>query len=183
MIRGLALVACLLLSFVWSGYSVADTQAWTTSSSKDEMSGEQSSFATSPVTLSTRPMAFPYNGTKAWLGVGCNMSIEWVFVGFTKAPNLNNTKLGDGYNVIEADIKWDNFLGYAVLTQKWGASFLHFNYDYTTDAIEKIVSFNTAMLELDWHGQQPVHFQFTLRGSSAAVAEIRRKCSKYSRRD
>ena len=43
---------------------------WTQSTSKDEMTGKRSAYASSPIAIPTRKMGFPYSDTHAWLGVG-----------------------------------------------------------------------------------------------------------------
>jgi len=150
--------------------------AWTTSTSKDKMTGKVSAYASSPITVPSKKMGFPYADVNAWLGVGCNKSDEWVYVGFNSAPNLANTETKDGYNLIQTRIKWDGAVKNTTLTQDWQASFIHFRND--NSAISKIVSLKTALLELQWHGEQSTYFEFSLNGSSAALKKIRAKCSQ-----
>jgi len=149
---------------------------WTTSTSKDKMTGKLSSYASSPIAIPSRKMGFPYADVHAWLGVGCNKNDEWVYVGFNSAPNLANTETKDGYNLIKTRIKWDGAVKNATLTQDWGASFIHFRNG--NSAISKIVSSKSALLELQWHGEQSAYFEFSLNGSSAALKKIRAKCSQ-----
>lgn len=150
---------------------------WRTFESEDEMTGERSAFATSPRSSSRRPMEFPYQGARAWLGVGCDKNSEWAYIGFTKTPNLNNTETKDGYNLINTRVKWDDSVIRTSFTQDWGADFLHFRAD--SAAIQRLMAAREMLLELDWHSQRPVHFPFTLRGSSKAIGAIREKCSNY----
>ena len=150
---------------------------WGNTQSKDEMTGKRSSYATSPTVGPNAPMDFPYQDTKAWLGVGCDGGSEWAYIGFSNSPNLNDTETEDGYNVIRTRFKWDDTVETDTLTQKWGAKFIHFQ-DYRS-AISHIASASVAVLELDWHGQRPVHFEFSLRGSSSALARMRNECSNY----
>jgi hypothetical protein len=120
-------------------------------------------------------MNFPYSDVKAWLGVGCDGSNEWAYIGFNKSPNLVDTETEDGYNTIRTRIKWNDSIQKVTLIQEWGASFIHFQND--RDAISKIVSSNSALLELKWHGQQATYFKFPLDGSSAALKSMRSKCA------
>ncbi|TLM63963.1 MAG: zinc ribbon domain-containing protein [Deltaproteobacteria bacterium] len=155
----------------------APEPTWETFSSKDEMTGKRSSYATSPTITPKNPMAFPYQDTTAWLAVGCNKGSEWAYIGFSKAPNLNDTETGDGYNVIKTRFKWNNTVETAEFIQKWGGESIHFeNAKY---AITHIASSSVAVLELDWHGQRPVHFEFPLHGASAALLKIRSECKSY----
>lgn len=150
--------------------------SWTNSTSKDEMTGKLSAYASSPISIPTRKMEFPYGNVHAWLGVGCDGKNEWAYIGFNSSPNLADTETEDGYNIIKTRIKWDNAVENVVLTQNWGASFIHFRNDGA--AISKIATSNSALLELKWHGQQSTYFEFSLNGSSAALKEMRAKCSK-----
>lgn len=149
--------------------------SWRTHVSKDEMTGKKSSYANSISVSSTQEMDFPYHDVKAWIGVGCNGSNEWVYVGFTKSPNLNNDETEDGYNLIKTRIKWDDRVDTATLTQDWGDKFLSFSYD--KPAISNILKSNSVMLELNWHGSGRTFFKFPLNGSSAAIKTIRQNCS------
>lgn len=153
--------------------------SWTTSTSKDKMTGKMSAYASSPIAKPIKKMEFPYSDVHAWLGVGCNNENEWVYIGFNNAPNLANTETEEGYNVIRTRIKWDNEIEGVVLTQDWGASFIHFRND--NSAISKIAASSSALLELQWHGQQSTYFEFSLNGSSGALKEIRGKCSSYQK--
>lgn len=165
-------------SSVSSGSNTAKTPPpppkWHSFDSKDEMTGKVQGFAASPRVSSTRPMEFPYSGTQAWLGVGCDGKSEWAYVGFTDSPNLNDTDTKSGYNVVTTRVRWNETVQTTKFTQKWGAKFLHF--DSYPAAIAKIAGNSTMLLELNWHGQQRVHFEFTLNGSSDAIAKMREIC-------
>ena len=148
--------------------------SWRTQTSQDEMTGKSSAYAVSPRVRPKSPMEFPYSDTQAWLAVGCDNDSEWAYFGFTNAPNLNNTDTEDGYNVVRTRVRWNDTVQTTAFTQKWGDSFLHFR-DYGA-AIAKIAGSSSVMLELDWHGQRPVHFEVSLNGSSKAIQDMRSKC-------
>jgi len=150
--------------------------SWGSATANDEMTGKFSAYASSPTVQPTKRMSFPYGAVNAWLGVGCDSENEWVYIGFNSAPNLTNDETEDGYNLIRTRMKWNNEIGNVVLTQKWGAKFLHFR--NASLAITNIAASSTALLELQWHGEQPAHFKFTLNGSSKALSEIRAQCKK-----
>lgn len=149
---------------------------WNTSISKDEMTGQRSSYATSTTVRPTKIMSFPYGDTVAWLGIGCDGESEWVYIGFSDSPNLNGTEIEDGYNRIEARVKWNDSVEQAALTQKWGDRFIHFNDD--DSAIANIVKSNYLLVELDWHGSGMTYFRFPLGGSAAALEKIRGACKR-----
>lgn len=150
--------------------------AWTHFTSKDEMTGKLSAYASSPKVSPNSRMDFPYADTKAWIAVGCDNKSEWTYFGFTNAPNLNDTDIQDGRNIVRTRIRWDETVENTSLTQKWGAAFLHFRNGKS--AIARIAGSKSVLLELDWHGQSSVYFKFTLNGSSKAIKDIRKLCSK-----
>lgn len=147
---------------------------WDVSTSTDEMTGEKSSYCSSPIASPTKTMDFPYSDTQAWLGIGCDGNSEWVYIGFTNQPNLIDTDTEDGYNVISTRVKWNDNVVNQQFTQTWGAKFLHFNNDKTV--IENIMKSNTLLVELNWHGNGKTYFKFNLLGSSKAISQMRAKC-------
>lgn len=149
--------------------------AWRTQSSKDEMTGKIQYYAASPSTSATKLMDFPYADTTAWLGVGCSADSEWVYFGFTNAPNLTNDENEDGYSYIDARVKWDDIIESTRLNQTWGEKALHFSVDDA--AIVNILKANKVLLELEWHGNGATYFEFTLNGSTKSLNEIRSKCA------
>lgn len=154
--------------------SVPKVPEWSTSSSIDEMTGESMHFAHSPTVNPTRVMSFPYSDVRAWFGIGCDSENEWAYVGFNSSPNLANDETRDGYSLIRTRIKWDETLEKVELTQNWGAKFLNFRNDRYV--IQQVMKSKEALFELQWHGEQPVYFKFSLNGSSSAILEIRNKC-------
>ena len=163
----------LLLGFLFILSGQMNAQ-WDVSTSKDEMTGDVSSYCSSPSTTSTKTMSFPYSDTRGWIGVGCDGNSEWVYVGFTEAPNLQNTSIGDGFNSISTRIKFDDNVETVRMTQKWTSKFIHFNND--KDIIEKIINSNTVLIELDWYGEGSTYFRFNLGGSTKAINQIRQSC-------
>ena len=153
--------------------------SWQTFTSKDEMTGEFQAFAGSPRAKATPRMTFPYSDVESWVGVGCDKKSTWAYIGFSKSPNLSETKTENGYNIVTTRIKWDDAVSNISLNQDWGSKFLHFTDDQ--DAILKIQSSNKLKLELKWHGQQSVYFEYTLNGSSKAIAETSSKCAAASK--
>ena len=120
-------------------------------------------------------MGFPYGDTQAWLGVGCDGENEWAFFGFSNAPNLTDTEIEGGLNVIRTRVRWDDQVETTEFTQKWGASFIHFRKGRA--AIAKIAASSTVLLELSWYGGR-TYFSFSLNGSSAALAKARANCQR-----
>ena len=148
--------------------------AWTTSISKDEMTGKKRAYAHSDTTTPTRQMGFPYANVTARLTVGCNDKSEWAYFNFTETPDLLDTSTEDGYDTFDSRIKWDDLVSNVKMMQTWGASSIHF-WDYKS-AISKIAESNTVLLELNWYGEGRAYFKFSLSGSSSALAKIRRAC-------
>jgi RNA polymerase subunit RPABC4/transcription elongation factor Spt4 len=155
---------------------VAEEPRWETSTDTDKMTSKQQFFATSPTINSTEPMASPYHDVKSWIGIGCDSKSQWVYFGFSTAPNLLNTETHDGYNGIRARIKWDGSIAVEELTQKWGAAFLHF--DNAAHAISKLTTSKSVLLELDWYGQNKVYFEYPMTGATEAIKGLRANCMK-----
>ena len=156
--------------------AVPPKPAWVTSVSQDEMTGKFTAFAHSPRTYPSKRMGFPYHDVNSWMGVGCDAENEWVYLGFNDSPNLSKDTTESGYNLIKTRIKWDDNVEDISLTQDWGAKFLHFKDDSIVTS--KIAASSTALVELQWHGEQATYFKYSLNGSSKAISEIREKCSK-----
>lgn len=149
--------------------------SWSTFTSKDEMTGKLSAYAHSPKAYPSKKMGFPYSDVNGWMGVGCDSENEWVYFGFNSAPNLTKDKTKDGYSLIQTRIKWDGQVEDVSLTQDWGDKFINFRNGVS--AISKISASSKALLELQWHGEQPTYFEYPLNGSSKAISEIRAKCA------
>lgn len=147
---------------------------WENTTSVDKMTGAKEFYATSPITRASEPMSPPYGDVRAWLGVGCNQKREWAFVGFSTAPNLTDTQTKSGYSEISTRLKWDDSVQSVQLTQEWGSKFLGF--DESHQAISRMTSAKTALLELAWYGQNHPDFNFPMDGATAAIASIREQC-------
>lgn len=147
---------------------------WRTNTSKDEMTGELKAFAHSPIAYPKKRMSFPYSDVTTWMGVGCDGSNEWAYFGFSDSPNITNDENKDGYSIIKTRLKWDEQIEDATLTQDWGDKFLNLRND--AYIISKIETSDSVMLELKWHGEQSVHFEYSLRGSKKAITDIRSMC-------
>ena len=150
--------------------------SWHTFTSKDEMTGKFSAYATSPRVYPSPQMSFPYQKVSSKMTIGCNSTSEWAYFSFESSPNLTKDETKDGYNLISTRIKWDDSVENVQLTQDWGARFIHFLNGQ--NAITKIENSNTAKLELNWHGERPTYFEYTLNGSSTSLKEIRSLCAK-----
>ncbi len=148
--------------------------SWSTYTSRDEMTGRLSAYAKSPATEPLVPMDFPYRAVRSQMGFGCDGITEWMYITFTQAPNLDDTDTRDGYNAITTRFKWDDDLRQELFTQKWGSKVLHFR--GSAGAIWNALRSRRALLELKWHGQNSVHFPYSLNGSSKAISQARADC-------
>ncbi len=119
-------------------------------------------------------MDFPYSDTVAWIGVGFKNNREWIYIGFSVSPNLNDTRTEDWYNVIKTKIKINDKINDVTLTQDWGDKFLSFLYGEQT--IKDIESGDKLLITLNWHGNGTVYFNFDLKGSSKALKIMRKEC-------
>lgn len=148
---------------------------WKISSSVDEMTGKTSYYAISPKISPTKPMDSPYDDVMAWFGVGCSESFEWAFIGFSTAPNLENTEIEDGYDRISTRVKWDDSIEEITLIHYWGNKFIRFLFDALI--IENLESHDTLLLELEWYGEGNVYFKFPLAGGAEGIKTILTNCT------
>lgn len=152
------------------------TPSWRNFSSTDDLTGARQFFSSSPRTTSSRRMNFPYTDTESWIGVGCDDASEWVYVGFSNAPNLtNNDPQSGGYSRVPARVRWNESVENINMTQEFGAAFIHFQQD--ANVIQKMADSNSFLLELSWYGEGSVVFDYSLNGSSSAIESMRTSCN------
>jgi hypothetical protein len=159
-----------------SSKSAKPQTSWSVGTIRDEMTNKLSAYAMSDSVDPTKPMGFPYSDVSARLGVGCDGSSKWAYIGFSSAPNLSNDETEDGYNRLKTRIKWNERVKDIYFTQKWGAKSLHF--EAGEAAINSISTSNTVMIEIPWHGEGLVRFNFPLNGSTAAITDMKSKCKQ-----
>jgi hypothetical protein len=123
-------------------------------------------------------MNFPYKDTEAWVGFICDGKNEWVYLGFSKTPNIVDTETGDGYNYFSTRLKWGDEIKNARFSQKWGSSYINFRDG--RDALKRLTSASadSLLLELNWYGNGTVYFRFSLEGAADAIANARASCKK-----
>lgn len=148
---------------------------WSTSTGKDKMTDEQRFFAFSPSVVSVEPMNFPYNDVRSSIAVGCDSGNEsWSYLTFSKQPNLTNTTNHSGFVKVDLRLKFDDQVESMEFIQTWGDKAL-----YVEDSslfIERIKTANKLLIELNWHGQSGVYYEYTLRNAKASIDEISTKC-------
>ena len=165
-----------LIWLVFLQLLASDAFAWTVLSDEDKMTGEVSAYAVSSYVSPLEEMSFPYNDIKSWIGFGCDKKSEWAYIGFSEQPILTNSRTRDGYNLITERTKWDDQVFSMQFSQTWGSKFLHYMMD--EEAILKILTESTMLLELHWYSQGTVYFQYSLEGSSKAINDARNICRK-----
>lgn len=142
---------------------------WRTTSNADQMSGEVTRHAMSPMVGPNRRMSFPYGDTRAWVGVGCSSDGRyWAYLGFSNEPNLTTAEpQAGGYSTVSLRVRWDDDLTTEDFTQTWGDRFLSFARD--EEAVRRLKDAASVFVELPWYGDGGVVFRFPLAGSSAAI--------------
>jgi hypothetical protein len=167
----------VILLFISVALSSVQAQEWDINTSKDEMTGEISVYATSARTAPNESMDFPYSDVEAWLGFGCDAESEWAYVGFNEKPNLPDAQAqSGGYSTITTRIRWDDDIENMRMSQEFGDRFLHFQSD--GKAISNMIKSNEALLELEWYRAGNVYFRFSLSGSAQAIESARQRCQK-----
>ena len=149
--------------------------AWRNTTSKDPTTGALQAFAASAM-VTPAGTGTPNGGIQAWVGVGCSGEREWSYIGFTKAPKLDPRERGDGYDIVDAKVWWDDSVEDTAFRHDSGSdTFLFLDH---AAAIAKMAAANSLRLELDARGQNPTYFEFRLNGSFAAIAGMREQCAK-----
>ena len=152
---------------------VASVPKWAFTTSTDEMDGATRYFAQSPASEPTEAMDFPYHDIEAWLGVGVSEADEWTYIGFSGEPNIAGAETHDGYDSFVARVRWDDKMETMTMIHEWGSKFIGFKDD--PRAIAKMMAASKVLVEISWYGEGQVHFEFSLAGSSSAVAKARAK--------
>jgi len=147
---------------------------WSQSVSDDPMTKKRSLFFASPLYTSVKPMGFPYEDTQTQMNIGCTRGDMWSYMYFSNAPNLTNVDVKDGYNEALIRIRFDDSLQNIKIRQKWGAKYLHILDDY--DFIERLQSSSSVRIELQWHSQGNVYFDYKLHRFSELFPNFKAKC-------
>lgn len=150
--------------------------SWTSFTRKDEMTGEVSYVASSQASSSTTPMTAPYSDIKAWLGFVCLKKDKAVYLSFSDSPNLTSRSVKNGYSWVFSRIKWDDVLEDVDFRHEFGSNTLYF--EKPDEALEKLKTSKTALIELSWYRQGRVHFSFSLEDSAKQINEASKNCLK-----
>ena len=171
----------ILSTFIFCVSIFAET--WDMDIKKDKMSGEISTYASSPTVTSDEKMRFPYSNTKSWIGIGCKDGKEWAYFGFSESPNLLNTETQSGYNILYTKVKIGNKIDTVKLIQRWGDRFLsisngsqYTNFLNSENFIEKLKQGKSILLELNWHGNGKTYFTYSLKGSTRVLNKMQNEC-------
>ncbi len=142
---------------------------------KIDAHGASSPFATS------RDLVSPYEGTRGRIYYQCNVDGgEFAFLRFTKQPNLTDGSYGSGnYKNHNVRAAWDGQVTAIPMSQAFGSNDMDFQ--SSSAIIDSLLAKNTFAVELRWYGAGRVAFRFTLRGSTAAIEQARKKCGYYER--
>jgi len=153
------------------------TTEWTISTKTDGRANELSYFANSPTTKPLEQISYQYRNIEAWMSIGCKSDVEWAFVGFNMSPIIGNTITEDGYDVIVTTLRWDDVPKKTFLKQKWSTNYLHFSNG--AEAILRLSTADSVLLELSWLEGQTVKFKFSLKGSTSSLRSIRKSCASF----
>lgn len=141
---------------------------WGVNKEVDPFTDAKKCYAHSDRVRHDRVLNPPYNGTKAWLGVGSDATSSWAYIGFTF---MNIPESGE----IWLRYRTDKEVGYlAVSEASGGRGFLKFSND--DNVIGIIRSANFMLIEVPFYGSHPAIFRFDLSGSSASIS----KCYDYT---
>ena len=166
----------LILSFIFFSFGATANSDWKSGVQKDEMSERETFFITTDWISPKYPMSFPYQKTESSIVIACtkNGTSVMIFFRFTTAPNLNDTKIDDGFHKINTRIKFGEKLERIRLDQKWGSKYLSV---YSEIAfIQNLWNANEILLELNWHGSNNVYFKYSIKGVLEEIEHLKGKC-------
>ena len=153
--RSLITIAMMVLS-------ISAQAEWRQWSSEDPMNDTVRKGMASALTASMKMMSFPYQDTKAVLGVSCDDT--GAYMRFTNSPNLSGDTTHDGYNSIRLRVRKDNDQVRGIkFVQNWGSDQLSTTFPPMRNIV---LEGQTLLVEIPWHGQGKVYFKFDLTGSS-----------------
>lgn len=149
-----------------AGWTSPDA-AWSGWASSDPMTDEVRKGVSSQWTAPRRSMGFPYQNTRAVAGLSCDGSGAYFL--FTNPPNLTNDDPRDGgYSVSHLRMRFDDDPPRRfTFTQSWGSDQLATG---SREVRSALLGKHKAMLEVPWHGEGNVVFEFDLTGSRKTYA-------------
>ncbi len=147
--------------------------AWTVDYIEDEMTGEKTWFAASPLAFPTRQLSFPYQNTTAYLFVFYRDGQDLPVITFDPMLNIKGGIIyKDGF-LYTTRVKWDNNIeNIKIFKRLFADSITFIDPAYV---VKRIRSSNTMLLELDWIGIGRVYFKFDLTGASKAIDQLHAK--------
>ena len=154
-----ATIAAAAIAWLMVAPAQGSWRGWTQT---DEMEGTTRKGMNSPWTSPKRAMTFPYQGTRAVLGVSCEGS--GAYMSFTDTVNLSGDETKSGYNAIRLRVKVDDQKPVRHrATQGWGSRQLHFESPAMRRAI---LAGRSILIEVPWYGQGATLWRFSLSGTS-----------------
>ena len=149
--------------------------SWKLSTTIDEMTGAVLHSARSPLTAPIKTMEYPYSDVLSHIVVGCEKGKEWVYVHFNTDPNLTKTKIVNDSELLFPRFNFGEGVEEKRGTHEPGSKVIQLEFDKYI--IEKITQLDSFKVQLDWYGQQPPTFNYSLNGSSKAISELRQRCT------
>lgn len=146
---------------------------WSSHAYITDLEKEKGAYVASIDVRSDDKMDFPYTNTTASISIVKNKNSTWAYMEFSQAPNLVNTQIEDGYNIVEANVYIDGVRETATLTQEWGSKTLYFR--YPTWLINKLNSCNTFRVNLRWYGNPNVVWSFVGDGFASEYEAMLKK--------
>lgn len=169
--RGIMWLMALVLGLALVGAPHAHAREWSTKTETDPIDEVLRAWAYSAPTAPRREMDFPYRDVRAYLTFGCKSGSEWAHILFVGGLGVV------GWDTIKARVRFDDGPpDQATFYERVGSDALHFAYDNW--AIEKFLAHDRMLLELIWHSEGAVHFDFDLRGANSGIEHARTKCKQ-----
>lgn len=171
-------IGLLTFGLIFSANAVAGWNVWLV---KDQMTGEAiGARADSSWTAPTIRPNSPYHELKARIQLSCSAKLGVnVSISLSQPLTLHGKSWGDGSLWVTGTtrIKWDDYIEKVSFDHAAPPGrFLQLN--DAKHVVRELDRSNTLLLELKSQEIATVYFKFPLSGSSAALKELRAKCSK-----
>ena len=157
--------------------SAANARAdWTVESSIDETTGEATSWAKSPIASTTRKLGSPFEDLRSQLRVGCNSTTGeyWMYLWFSKTPNLRVSRAKDGYSLINLQTRIDDRRYWSGFQHTWGEDRLHNRAPMVM--VPRLLGATSVLVEVPWYTLGEVDFLIDLDGMADAMSESFKAC-------
>ena len=146
--------------------------------SVDEITGEGSYYVSTKSVYPIKKLKWPYHDLKSFIGFGCNADSKsgWIYIGFTKNPNLVGWNYINTLKVFESRVRWGDTVGKLTLFENTvNDGFLHIKHN--SNFMKNTSNNSSLKIELQFYQEGDIYFEYkNLQLFSKAVNLAQSKC-------